>query len=300
MCDVSASPSRVVESVGTFTERHQFWKEKDDEERKKRESVTSIEDYTQGFDNSGFAGVETIDTSTIAFVEEEQQIIQPPHRTPSPYEIERSKEAIFLDTDDPEQEEEVQFEDLVQFQTGGKLTDLQRPTASYQVEASPERKVLFQGVSSCTERSFSMESELQLKEQISREIFESELAEKIETLEPESKSIIQETYEIRDDTPSGDDKSETETTEKLQTAMYVTEERLEDVRNLASELVSDIESTIERKLEAEYPKASAPSSVDITDEELMSTGGLSSPEAQRSYKVRLLIYRIQPINLLLG
>lgn len=280
MSDVSASPSRVVESVGSFTERHKFWKEKDDEERKKRESVTSIEDYTQGFDNSAFAGLETIDTTTTVL---EQQVVHEPRRTPSPYEIERSKEAIFLDTDDPEQEEEVQLEDLVQYQ--GRQTVPEHMKHSAEMETSPERKVLFQGVSSSTERSISVDSEKQLKEQISREIFESELAERIESLEPESKSLIQESCEIRDDSPSGDDKSETETTEKLQSALYA-EEGLDDVMNVASALVSEIESTVEKKFEGVELRASAPSSVDITDEELMSTGGLSSPEIQRSYKVR--------------
>lgn len=281
MSDVSASPSRVVDNVGTFTERHKFWKEKDEEEMKKRESVTSIEDYTQGFDNSAFAGVETIDTRTLA----EQPVIPPqPRRTPSPYEIERSKEAIFLDTDDPAQETEVQLEDLVQFQVGQGVMEAQRQAPAH-VEPSPERKVLFQGMSSSTERSISIDSEQQLKEQISREIFESELAEKIETLEPESKSLIQEGYEIRDDSPSGDDKSETETTEKLQSTIAAAE-TLEDVRNVASALVSEIESTVEKKFEGVEMKPSAPSSVDITDEELMSTGGLSSPEPQRSSKVR--------------
>lgn len=285
--DVSASPSRVVESVGTFTERHQFWKEKDDEERKKRESVSSIEDYTQGFDNSGFAGADSIDKKGVV----EPPVV--PHRTPSPYEIERSKEAIFLDTDDPEQEEkEVQLEDLVQYQVRQQQQQQQPHTSQAQQHSAsssipppvPERKVLFQGMSSSSERSISMDSEKQLKEQISREIFESELAEKIETLEPESKSLIQEQYEIRDDS----DKSETETTEKLQSG-FITQERLEDVRHVASTLVSEIESTVERKLEqggvVEQPKQSEPSSVDITDEELMSTGDVSSPEPQRSYKV---------------
>ncbi|CAL8106629.1 unnamed protein product [Orchesella dallaii] len=276
--DVSASPSRVVESVGTFTERHQFWKEKDEEEIRKRESITSIEDYTQGFDNSAFAGVETIDTRTV-----EQAVSQDPHRTPSPYEIERSNEAIFLDTDDPNAEEEVKLEDLVQYQVSQNQQHQQHLMQSRAVvESSPERKVLFQGMSSSSERSISVDSEQQLKEQISREIFEAELAEKIESLEPESKSLIQEAYEIRDDSPS-DDKSETETTEKLKSSLS-TEERLEDVRYVASSLVSEIESTLEKKFEGVEPKPSAPSSVDITDEELMSTGDVSSPEPQRSFR----------------
>jgi len=285
--DVSASPSRVVESVGTFTERHKFWKEKDEEEQRKRDSVTSIEDYTQGLDNSAFAGVETIDTRMV----EQPPVV--PHRTPSPYEIERSNEAIFLDTDDPTAEEEVKLEDLVQYQVRQQQHHQQQfmePQHHPVVESSPDRKVLFQGMSSSTERSISIDSEQQLKEQISREIFEAELAEKIESLEPESKSLIQEAYEIRDDSPS-DDKSETETTEKLKSSIS-TEERLEDARYMASSLLSDIESTIEKKFEGVEPKPSAPSSVDITDEELMSTGDISSPEPQRSYRVSFLSFLI--------
>lgn len=48
----------------------------------------------------------------------------------------------------------------------------------------------------------------------------------------------------------------------------------------ATNLVTEIESKVGEQFGAEH------SSVDITDEELLSTGELSSPETQRSTKVR--------------
>lgn len=87
-----------MENIGSFRDRKAFWDEKDEEEKKKRESVSSVEDYTQGIENSAFVGVEVIDKSQTLTTTHSQQ----PLRTPSPYEIERSKEAVFLDTDEPE------------------------------------------------------------------------------------------------------------------------------------------------------------------------------------------------------
>jgi len=187
---VESSPSRVVDNIGTVGERRAYWKEKDEEEVKKRESVSSIEDYTQGIENTGFLGAETIDFKTVTVATVAAAVTE---RSPSPYEIERSREAIFLDTDEPEgMEKEVSLEDLVQF-AGSDI--------------------------------------------VSRE------------------------------------KSERERSEKMK----------QDATAAAKGLVTEIE----QKVRERFMEGDVPSSMDITDEELTSTGDMSSPEpgAVRTTKV---------------
>ncbi|XP_035714744.1 ankyrin-3 isoform X3 [Folsomia candida] len=215
--DISSSPSRVVENIGTFRDRKAFWEEKDEEEKKKRESVSSVEDYTQGIENTAFIGQEVIDKSGHVLEQPSAKL-----RTPSPYEIERSKEAIFLDTD----EEELR-----------QKTDM-----------TTERKVLFKG----DEQSVSVEEQL---------------------------TSISSSVSGRDSV----DKSEIETSEKGPQQGH-SDNSLKEARTAATNLVTEIESKVGQQFG--LGDVVGESSMDITDEELLSTGELSSPETQRSTKAQ--------------
>lgn len=176
-----------------------------------------MEDYTQGIENTAFIGQEVIDKSGHVLEQPSAKL-----RTPSPYEIERSKEAIFLDTD----EEELR-----------QKTDM-----------TTERKVLFKG----DEQSVSVEEQL---------------------------TSISSSVSGRDSV----DKSEIETSEKGPQQGH-SDNSLKEARTAATNLVTEIESKVGQQFG--LGDVVGESSMDITDEELLSTGELSSPETQRSTKVR--------------
>jgi hypothetical protein len=234
---IESSPSRVVENIGTFRDRKAFWDDKDEEEKRKRESVSSLEEFTGGIENTGFIGEAVIDEETLRTSTLQAQ------RTPSPYEIERSKEAIFLDDDGDEEKAEQTI--------------------------PSERKVLFQDEGT----------------RISREIYEAELDEPVEGTDPESKSVV---------VPGGSDEEES-LSQGAEGRHQPSDDSLREVHTAATSLVRDIETSVEQKLGIE-PKPSLPSSMDITDEELLSTGELeSSPETQRSAKVSISLLQSRAV-----
>ncbi|CAG7718334.1 unnamed protein product [Allacma fusca] len=374
--DVSASPSRVVESVGSFDECKAFWIEKDMEEKKKRESVASsvsIEEYPEGgFENSAFIGVDRIDLTThtsaspivSTFVSMDLSSEGPrasisgseekpgSQRTPSPYEIERTKEAIFLDTDDPEPEEEYDEDDIDQetrvvIDAQSKVQPPQSPFFDEGEESSLEHKVI--PPSSLDTTHSSLPRNTQVKEHSTRQVIEFEeqrtVREEITDFGGTTKEVKTTSETIVKTTTL--EKSEFETSEKFPETStsfawekassspqpqpsdtYEDEEQL--ARVTASSLVSEIEEQVEEKLALENAnqggsdryatsstsfsqgdrfqdmrsgsrpattitttttttttvctKASAPSSVDITDEELLSTGDISSPELLKHHQ----------------
>ena len=372
---MSASPSRVVDSVGSFDERKAFWEEKDLEEKKKRESIASSASIEEegGFENNAFMGADRIDSITLSSttavagsppgiaprgsISDSQEKLP---RTPSPYEIERNKEAIFLDTDDVEPGEEEEYEEdeddidqdtRVEVETEIKKQILQAHLAEGSGEEfSPERKGIFQLQQQQQHQQRQPEpSSTEVKQHSTRQVIE---VEEQKTVQEEIKDGSGLTKEVKTTTETvikttTVEKSEYETSEKYNTEptsyrweqeTVVTTTRQEPrliqssdeedsgeiVRHAASSLVSEIEEKVQEQLggdsrfmssatsvEEDQPppipsrsnigrsevRPSEPSSVDITDEELLSTGDISSPEP---LKVNSTSVHAQSFHVLMG